>query len=482
MKPSNFLFIFSDEHRRSALGCYGHNIVQTPNLDALAQRGAVFENAYTPCPICVPARGSLATGKWVHQGRYWDNSFAFHGECPSWHERLRDLGHEVSATGKLHFRSSKDDNGFTEEMDTMHMARGVGDLMGSIRDPLPPPRAGHAGKLASTTGVKNCTYNNYDQRITANTIRWIEKQAKKQSNKPWAFMVSFSRPHYPLSCFKEFFDLYDPSKIVLPDYYKGDPKPRHPWIEELAANINYGDYFVNEDHIREGIASYYALLTFVDQQIGQIMRALDVAGFTDNTRVIYTTDHGDNLADRGLWGKSTMYEESASIPMILAGPDIDAGKRIKTPVSLVDIYATAIETLGHRVSHEDNALPSRSLYDFLKKEEPERSVISEYHAMGSNHASFMLRYKDWKYIQYVTMEPELFNLKDDPREVRNLAINPNHKGIQETCYRMLRSYCDPESIDEQARKEQKVLLGIHGGREAIISRGDMLYTPVPGEK
>ena len=114
LEPKNLLFILSDEHQRDIAGCYGDGLVKTPNIDALAARGVRFTNAYTPCPICVPARASLATGRWVHQVRAWDNAAPYHGEFASWHHRLRAAGHAVASIGKLHFRSTDDDNGFTE--------------------------------------------------------------------------------------------------------------------------------------------------------------------------------------------------------------------------------------------------------------------------------------------------------------------------------------------------------------------------------
>lgn len=480
MEPSNFLFLFSDEHRQSTLGCYGSPTVKTPNLDSLAARGTRFENAYTPSPICVPARGSLATGKWAHQGPYWDNIFSYHGECPSWHHRIRDNGHDMAVTGKLHYRSVEDDNGFTEEIDTMHMMSGVGDLIGSIRKPPPPPRLGMP-ILAAGTGPGDCTYNEYDQRVADAAIQWIEQRTRTGDERPWSFMVSFARPHYPLTCPREFYDMYDPRTIELPSHYAGNNPARHPWIEELAKTINYGDHFRDEDHIREGIASYYALVTFMDHQLGRVLAALDETGCTDTTRVLYSSDHGDNISSRGLWGKSTMYEESCAVPLIMAGPDIPAGHVVKTSVSLIDIYPTAIASLGYDLTEEEQALPCRSLYDFIEREEPDRTVFSEYHAMGSSHASFMVRFGDWKYIYYVTFEPELFNLADDPEETRNLAGNPDFAEIEHECERRLRAICDPEAVDEQAHTDQKARLAEHGGPEAILGRGDGLYTPVPGE-
>ncbi|WP_126975844.1 sulfatase-like hydrolase/transferase [Frigidibacter oleivorans] len=481
MDAQNFLFIFSDEHRRSLTGCYGSEVIKTPNLDRLAARGAVFDNAYTPSPICVPARGALATGKWAHQGPYWDNVFAYHGECPSWHRRIREFGHRMDVTGKLHYRSDADDNGFTEELDTMHRLRGTGDLIGSIRNPSPPPRLAMPA-LANGAGAGECTYNHYDRKIADNAVRWIAERAGNPDPTPWAYMVSFTRPHYPLTCPPEFLSLYDPADIELPAWYRGERHARHPWIEELSQTINYGDYFRDDDHVRLAIASYYGLVSFLDAQIGRVLDALSDAGLEGSTRVLYSSDHGDNVGDRGLWGKSTMYEESCAVPMIFAGPGIDAGRRISTPTSLIDIYKTAIEAMGHDVPAEDRDLPSRSLFDFLAREEPERVVFSEYHAMGSNHASFMVRSGSWKYIYYVGHEPELFNLAVDPYETTDLAADPGSKAVRQAFDAILRSICDPEATDLRALEDQRQMLDGYGGVAAVLARGDLLYTPTPGEE
>ena len=144
MEPSNLVFILSDEHQRDIAGCYGDRIAITPNIDALAARGTRFTNAYTPCPICVPARAALATGRWVHQTKSWDNAAPYHGEPTSWHHRLRDSGHRVVSIGKLHFRATADDNGFSEEILPLHVLDGIGDLIGMLREP-PAHARQHAG-------------------------------------------------------------------------------------------------------------------------------------------------------------------------------------------------------------------------------------------------------------------------------------------------------------------------------------------------
>lgn len=139
MQPTNLLYIISDQHNRNLLGCYGHPMVQTPNLDRLAERGTRFANAYTNCPICVPARASLATGRYVHQIGNWDNGQPYDGSVPSWHHRLREQGVHAASIGKLHFQGQGADHGFGEEIEPLNVVDGVGDVLGCIRD-LPPFR------------------------------------------------------------------------------------------------------------------------------------------------------------------------------------------------------------------------------------------------------------------------------------------------------------------------------------------------------
>lgn len=481
VKPSNLLLIITDEHQRGVAGCYGNAKAITPNLDALARRGLVFDNAYTPSPICVPARGALAAGDWVNRLGYWDNAIAFHGEVPSWHARIRDTGHKMGAIGKLHFRSSADDNGFTEEILTMHMVNGgAGHVIGSIRNPSPGPLAAMPA-LAASAGPGECSYNDFDRNVAAAAVEWLRKRAEDAGDRQWALMVSFVRPHYPLTVPQKYYDMFDPADMELPEFYRDGRENRHPWVEQLSKTVNYGDYFTDADHVRRAIASYYALVTFVDEQIGRVLNALEESGFAGNTRIIYSTDHGDNVGRRGLWGKSVMYEEAVAIPMIVAGPDVPKGQRSSALVSLVDVYASALEAVGVPADEHDKSLPSRSLWHPERIAGADRTVLSEYHAMGSESGAYMVRWDDWKYIHYVDHAPELFNLRGDPTELRNLAKEPEFAASLKEGERRLSEFCDPQVNDRRVFADQHKMLLTHGGRDAVIARGDVLFTPPPGE-
>jgi choline-sulfatase len=461
-------------------GCYGNALVKTPNMDRLAARGVRFTNAYTPCPICVPARASLATGRWVHQLRAWDNAAQYHGEVTSWHHRLRDAGHRVTSIGKLHFRSTDDDNGFSEEILPLHVLDGKGDLIGALRDP--PPRRGSMPAFAASAGPGESSYNQYDRDVTEAACRWLsEASSRNGEGKPWTLFVSLVRPHFPLTAPPEFFALYDPKTMPLPRLYDEAARPRHPAVKALRSIMDYDDYFENEDAVRLAVASYYALVSFLDSNVGKILSALEAAGLSETTRVIYTSDHGENLGSRSLWGKSVMYDESAAVPFIAAGPEIEAGS-VDTPISLVDCYRSIQEAVGCPLAPEDEALPSRSIWAIANGDAPDRSVLSEYHAAASVTGTFMIRHGRWKYIHHVGFRPELFDMEADPGETEDLAEDPARADILAECEARLRTICDPDLVDAQAFEDQRRLIAAHGGREAVINRGDYSYTPAPGEK
>src|SRR5579863_9207505 len=197
VKPANLLFILCDEHNPRVLGAAGHPVIRTPNLDRLAARGVRFSSAYCNSPICVPSRAALATGRYVHQIRFWDNAIPYDGSVPSWHHRLRDAGSEVVSIGKLHFRSAADDNGFSEEIMPLHVVDGIGDPLGWLREPLPVRKA--ALRLAQDAGRGDSTYQQYDDRITAAAVAWLEaRAAAADRGKPWVLFVSLVCPHFPL--------------------------------------------------------------------------------------------------------------------------------------------------------------------------------------------------------------------------------------------------------------------------------------------
>ncbi len=479
MKPKNLLFIISDQHNRDALGCYGHPFVRTPNLDALAARGTRFTAAYTNCPICVPARASLATGRYVHETGHWDNAFPYFGEPRGWGHRLIDFGHRVESIGKLHFRDSNDADGFQHHEIPLNVVDGVGDPRGCIRDNAPPRVGMRQGVVEAGPG--SSTYIDYDVNIAAHTEQWLQRQAGDPDERPWVLFASFVCPHPPYVAPPELYDMYPLDQIPLPVQSQADERPDHPSIAETRRVMNW-EQPLSVDEMRRMAAAYYGCCTHLDRQVGRVLAALHDTGLGDSTRVLYTTDHGESMGRRGLWGKFTMYEESAAIPLILAGPDVPAGHVTNDPVSLVDCYQTILECAGVGLSEAERQLPGRSLWPIAAGQTLDRTVFSEYHAVATRSASYMLRRGKLKYIHYVGDPPQLFDLEADPDETSDLAGEAAFATVLADFEAELRGLLDPEAVDARAKADQQARIDEFGGREAVLARGTFTNSPTPGEK
>jgi choline-sulfatase len=263
--------------------------------------------------------------------------------------------------------------------------------------------------------------------------------------------------------------------------YGADERPRHPFTDAMRKCLCFDEPF-DAPMVRRAIAAYMGLVTFLDHNVGTILAALEETGLADTTRVVYTTDHGDNLGTRGLWGKSTMYEESAGIPLILAGADVPTAAVCDVPVSLVDGFPTFIHALGAKRETNDAGLPGHSLLDIAQGYVPDRTILSEYHAAGAVTGSYMIRNGRYKYIHYVGLPPMLFDLQADPRERADLGADPAYSAVARECERRLRSVVDPEAADALARADQLAHIEKHGGKDAILKRGHFRYSPPPGAK
>ena len=488
MKPRNLLVIMSDEHSVKTLGCYGSPIAHTPNIDALAARGTRFASAYCCNPVCIPARATFATGMYTHQIGYWDNADPYEGSVPSWHHHLRGRGHRVEAIGKLHFRSTDDDNGFCAEHIPMHVVEGKGDLLGLVREALPERKG--AWKMSGMAGPGESMYTRYDRDVAARAQIWLHEEARRYDDRPWVLFVSFVSPHFPLTAPAEhFYRYYEDDALPWPKLYAPGERPAHPYVTDYAGSFCYDRYFENEDRVRRAVAGYHGLCTFLDEQIGKVLAALEATDLADSTTVLYTSDHGDNLGSRGLWGKSTMYEEAAAVPLVVAGEGIPAGRTIDTHVSHVDVYPFILECAGAldersfidaRAGTPAGGHPGVSLAALAHGATPERTILSEYHGMGSTTAACMVRLERYKFVHYVGYPDQLFDLASDPEELHDVAGEPANAGVVAEALGRLRAMLDPEAVDARAKARQAELLAANGGRDAVIARGDLGFSVPPG--
>ncbi|HRW07944.1 MAG TPA: sulfatase-like hydrolase/transferase [Caldilineaceae bacterium] len=474
MQPKNLLVLMADEHQAAITGCYGNPCVETPNLDALAARGTRFTNAYTNSPICVPARAIFATGRYAHQTSHWDNAFPYYGEPESWGHRLQAAGISVESIGKLHYRRQEDSSGFDVEHDAMYVAEGIGEIVSCLRGRA-PHRQGRGGIVKAGPG--DSSYLNYDRRITTQARDWLHAHAADET--PWVLFVSFVCPHPPFIAPPELFAHYAQMDLPFPHQWQQPEWPTHPALNFFRTHFGW-EAPVDEASIQRMLATYYALCTFVDQNVGKVLNTLSDLGLAEATRVLYTSDHGAMLGARGLFGKFTMYEEAARIPMIVAGPDVPANKTVDTPVSLVDGYPTILSALDVNDDANTPPRPGQSLWQLAQGPTQERTIFSEYHAAGTRNAIFMLCDGAYKYIHYVHEAPQLFDLANDPGELVNQAENPAYTAVRADFEERLRDLLDPEAIDAQAKAEQLAKVADFGGEAAVLARG-LSNSPIPGE-
>lgn len=489
----------SDEHAHDVMSCAGHPIVRTPSLDRLAAAGCRFDAAYTPSPICIPARASLATGLHAFEHRCWSSAQAYTGRPRSWMHRASAAGYRVESIGKLHFRSADNDHGFAREHLPMYVANdGDGWPQALLRDPLPDyPQA---FEYAADLGPGSSAYAAYDRDIAACAVDWLSAAPAE----PWALFVSFVSPHYPLVSPPEFFEPYRDAEVPPRVPVSGS----HPVIEEMRRFWDYDRHFADDAQRDLATRNYLGLVSFLDHNVGLVLGALERSGQRSNTVVIYTSDHGDMLGSHGFWAKSVMYEGSAAVPLMLAEPCSQPSVN-PTPVSLIDVAATiehclginGVSTRGLDTSGADRAggtgsaaaepkpWQARALQGFVAAPEPQRPVLSEYHDGGAPTGISMIRCGAHKYIHYANgSRPQLFDLGSDPAEQHDLVLDPSPLGaetvgaLRRRLERQLRAVVDPEAADKQAGADKQRLLASLGGRDRVLQMAGFDHTPAPGSR
>jgi choline-sulfatase len=464
----NILLIMADELSTWGLECYDTVNKHTPHLDELARSGTLFQNAYTPSPICVPTRAAIACGRHVHETGYWSSAEAYDGRVPSWGHRLREAGIETVSIGKLHYRNATDDTGFTRQIEPIHIPGGTGWVRGLLRKPVCEYDA--TAELAAMIGPGDSDYIQYDRRVTAEAEQWLADPARRDPGKPWAAFVSYVSPHYPLIAPPEFYNLFDPTRFEA----EPEPLPDHPVLGQIAGFFSHDEHFTPRTR---GIAraAYFGLCAFLDAQVGRVMAALEASGQRDDTLVIFTSDHGEMLGAKGFWTKSTMYDDAVRIPLLMAGPGIGETGTRTDPVSLIDLAPTICQAAGLPDPH--HGFSGRSL---LAPPDPSRTVISEYHDGGSPVGITMVRWADeqgdWKYVHYAEGHPpQLFHMREDPDETSDLAAAKPL--IVREARRRMAEILDPEEANTRAHADQARRVAELGGREKLLAAPQWNFTP-----
>ncbi len=435
LRKGNFVLLMSDEHNPKISSIHAHPRVQTPNLDRLAARGTVFENTYCPSPLCMPCRSAFMSGQRVHQIQCYNNCNVIPFEYPSYGQSLGAQGIHTVYIGKADVYRPTRDLGFSEVIGSGDRTP-PGDTNIS-RKPL-AIRTDGAGRAGGYGPKENNPFADDDQLVNL-ALDWLAKRPA-ELDKPWVLVLNIGRPHFPNYVTQALWDQYAGGDD-LPAYGREAVSANHPYAQDLRAHFQTEQF--SEADIRGLRRGYLGCVTYVDQQVGRVMDAIDRAGLADSTTFAYTSDHGDMLGKFGLWWKCSLYEDSARVPLLVAGPGFAPKTRVRTPVDLHDLRATLFRSTGSTQPAEWVGAPLTS----IAANDPDRPVFAEYHGHGTRASGYLLRKGDWKLLYYPEAPHQLFNLAEDPEELNNLA--EKHPEKRRELEKDLRAVCDPEAENQR---------------------------------
>jgi choline-sulfatase len=445
-RPPNILFLMSDQHSPFVTGCYGNTVVHTPHLDALAEEGSVFDAAYCASPVCVPSRLSMLSGRHPHQIRVWGLGDTIPSTTPTWPVPLSIAGWHTVMCGRMHLAWGDRNHGFETRL--------CGDAYPTIKNHFAhwknqEPDVSHAGRMLAESGIGTARQDAEDDITLGHALKFIHGLNPEHMNRPFALCVGFSRPHTPFLAPPELMRLYEDFEPEL----EMDPGSLPPFYRSLYRHFGFDENPPSLEDARRAIRAYYAMVTGLDRRIGQIRDALQSTGLWENTIVIYASDHGESLGRHGLWFKSSFYEESVRVPLILRIPGGPAGMRTAEPVSLLDLFPTLCDIAG---VEPPGFLDGCSLLPLLNREplSHERSVFAEYADYGIHTPLRMVRRGQYKLIYAAGYAPLLFDLQADPHETIDLAGSSPHQEIVGDLLREALHGWDPEAIRRQVLENQ----------------------------
>jgi choline-sulfatase len=406
---------------------------------------------------------SFMTGRLPHADAVYDNASSLSSDSVTWAHSLRSNGYDVALAGKQHFVGPDQLHGYQAQLATdLHASAAHPIYAWDDGVPPSPNQWSHLRRIGPGETIEIET----DDEVEAAALSYIE--APERGDRPWALTASFIAPHFPFVVPKEYWDMYSSSDVEMPEVGLDDVRNEHPVYGRMRSMFGLDE--VTEAQVREARRAYFGLVTYLDDKIGRLLGALEATGQAENTVVVYTADHGEMLGERGLWRKSTFYEHSARVPLIIRWPGvIGGGRRVAHVVSLVDVTATLLDIGGGGAPER---LDGESLIPLAKGDSArwKDEAISEYLAHGVSGPMAMLRRSRYK-LNYIHGEqPELFDLENDPRELENLADHPDHQATLADMQMSLLARWDPEQLDSLVRTSQRDRLlirnALHGGRES----------------
>ena len=397
--------------------------LKTPNLKALAARSARFANCYTASPLCAPARASFMSGCLPSRTRVYDNAAEFASDIPTYAHHLRRAGYRAILSGKMHFVGPDQLHGFEERLTTDIYPADFGWTPDYTK---PCERVDWwYHNLGSVTGAGVAEITNqleYDDEVAYNAGAKLYDLSRGHDERPWCLTVSFTHPHDPYVARRRFWDMYENAPeldpVVGPMAYDDlDPHSQRLWHASDSAKFD-----ITAEMVRRSRQAYFANLSYIDEKIGELLDVLKRTRMDENTIIVFTSDHGDMLGERGAWFKMSFLEGACRVPLMMAAPSMPSGLN-ETPVSTLDVLPTLLELAGLPPSIAAPWFDGESLVP-VATGSARGPVPMEYAAEGTITPMVALREGNWKYIHCPADPPMLFDLASDPHELTNKAGDP----------------------------------------------------------
>ncbi|MFI9531238.1 choline-sulfatase [Micromonospora rosaria] len=467
----NILLLMADQLSAFGTGPYGNTDVLTPNLDDLAARGTVLSHAYCNAPLCVPSRAALMTGRLPSDVPSNDNAEEFPTSVPTFAHTLRRAGYRTILAGKMHFVGPDQLHGFEERLTTDIFPPDLTWTRPWEEQGDPPRLSGaqqNGGReyldILRSSGTLPWTYQmHYDEEVrfaALQRLRELSLATDDRADEPWLMVASFTQPHDPYVAPPEYWNRYEGRPIALPEPPPTDvpPHPLDVWVNSYHG-VDRGT--VTDETTYLARRGYYAMTSYIDDVVGSFMSELERFGVLDNTVVVFTSDHGDQLGEHGMYFKRTMREWSVRVPLIMAGPGVAAGHRVRTPVSLVDLHPTLADLAGARPPEwVSDHFAGTSLAAAVR----ERSEVVAGHpgVVIENSAEGTLRpvravVRDHHKLVYARDLPDqLYDLRADPQELTNLAEEQGHDEVRLRLRERALTGWDPELAEKEMVASQRM--------------------------
>jgi choline-sulfatase len=454
MSRPNILILMVDQLNGTLFPDGPAEWLHTPHLKALAARSVRFANAYTASPLCAPGRASFMSGQLPRRTRVYDNAAEFASDIPTYAHHLRRAGYYTGLSGKMHFVGPDQLHGFEERMTTDVYPADFG-WTPDYRKPGERIDWWYHN-LGSVTGAGVAEISNqmeYDDEVAHRAEQKLYDLARGARDRPWCLTVSFTHPHDPYVARKKFWDLYADCEHLEPEVgaIAFDQQDAH--SKRLYLANDYRRFDITPENIRRSRRAYFANISYLDAKIGGIIDVLNRCRMADDTIVLFVSDHGEMLGERGLWFKMSFFEGSARVPLMIAAPGLQP-RRVDAPVSTVDVTPTLADLAGVSMDEIMPWTDGESLLGLANGGTRDAPVAIEYAAEGSYAPLVSLRYGKWKYNRCALDPDQLFDLEADPQEMTDLAGEPAHQGTLDALRVKSEACWDLAAYDAEVRQSQ----------------------------